>query len=84
MARTPQALLLAVCPDARSSWDGGLVTTILEETLGLAKIRAVDLSSLQQLGQLLPALCFPFNLQATTPATQFLATGPEETSHVDP
>jgi len=84
MARTPQALLLAVCPDARPSWDGGLVTTILEETLGLAKIRAVDLSSLQQLGQLLPALCFPFNLQATTPATQFLATGPEETSHVDP
>jgi hypothetical protein len=93
MARTPQALLLAVCPDARPSWDGGLVTTILEEMLALAKIRAVDLSSLQQLGQLLPALCFPFNLQATTPATHFLATGPdaaspdaastEETAHAD-
>jgi hypothetical protein len=78
MARTPQSLLLAVCPDDRASWDGGLITTILEETLALAGIRAVDLSALRQLGQFLPALCFPFNLQATTPSTQFLATGAEE------
>jgi len=78
MARTPQALLLAVCPDTRSAWDGGLILTILEESLALAKVRAVDLSALQQVGQFLPALCFPFNLQATTPATHFLATGAEE------
>jgi hypothetical protein len=89
MARAPQALLLAMCPDNRASWDGGLITTILEETLALATIRAVDLSSLQQLGQFLPALCFPFNLQNTTPTTQFLATGTEqtvskETGHGDP
>jgi hypothetical protein len=83
MARTPQALLLAVCPDNRASWDGGLITTILEETLALAQIRAVDLSSLQQLGQFLPALLFPFNLQATTPTAQFLATGAEEIAHGD-
>ena len=47
MARTPQSLLLATCPDARLAWDGELITTILEETLDLAKIRAVDLGSLQ-------------------------------------
>ena len=80
MARTPQALLLAVCPDARQTWDGGLILTILEETLALAKVRAVDLGVLQQVGQFLPALCFPFNLQATTPATHFLATSAEETA----
>jgi hypothetical protein len=83
MARTPQALLLAVCPDNRATWDGGLITTILEETLALAQIRAVDLSSLQQLGQFFPALLFPFNLQATTPTAQFLATGAEEIAHGD-
>jgi hypothetical protein len=83
MARTPQALLLATCPDNRASWDGGLITTILEETLALAAIRAVDLTSLQRLGQFLPALCFPFNLQATTPTTQFLGIGAEEIAHGD-
>jgi hypothetical protein len=80
MARTPQALLLAVCPDARQTWDGGLILTIFEETLALAQVRAVDLGALQQVGQFLPALCFPFNLQATTPATHFLATSAEETA----
>jgi len=74
MARTPQALLLAVCPDQRLTWNDELIVTILEETLALAKVRAVDLGALQQVGQFLPALCFPFNLQATTPATHFLAT----------
>jgi hypothetical protein len=72
-----------VCPDNRATWDGGLITTILEETLALAQIRAVDLSSLQQLGQFFPALLFPFNLQATTPTAQFLATGAEEIAHGD-
>ena len=80
MARTPQALLLATCPDTRTAWDGGLILTILEETLALAKARAVDLSAVQQVGQFLPALCFPFNLQGTTPATHFLTTQAEETS----
>ncbi len=71
-ARAPQALLLAVCPDSRESWDLGLVQAILEETLALAKTRTVDLDSIQDVGQVLPALCFPFNLQAATVATQFL------------
>ncbi|HEV2450648.1 MAG TPA: hypothetical protein VGS62_01820, partial [Streptosporangiaceae bacterium] len=79
-ARAPQALLLAVCPDARPAWDGALVRTILEETFGLAQVRAVDLNAMQEAGQVLPALCFPFNLQATTPATNFLAVATAETS----
>jgi hypothetical protein len=46
----------------------------VEETLALAKVRAVDLDSIQQVGQILPGLYFPFNLQAATVSTQFLLT----------
>lgn len=70
-ARAPQACLLAVCPDARPTWDDALITGILEETLELAKIRTVDLSSLQGMGQILPALYFTLNLQAATVSTKF-------------
>jgi hypothetical protein len=73
-ARAPQALLLAVCPDGRATWDLGLVQAVVEETLALAKVRAVDLDSIQQVGQILPGLYFPFNLQAATVSTQFLLT----------
>ena len=70
-ARAPQACLLAVCPDTRPTWDDDLITGILEETLELAKIRTVDLSSLQGMGQILPALYFTLNLQAATISTKF-------------
>jgi hypothetical protein len=70
-ARAPQACLLAVCPDDRSTWDADLVTGILEETLQLAKIRTVDLSSLQEMGQILPALYFSLNLQEATVSANF-------------
>jgi hypothetical protein len=72
-SRAPQALLLAVCPDARANWDLTLLRAILEETLALAKARAVDLDSINEVGQILPALYFPFNLQGATPAVRFLA-----------
>ena len=72
MARAPQAMLLALCPDTRPVWDFDLVRTILDETLGLAKVRAVDLASIQEVGQILPALYLPFNLQGPTPATHFM------------
>ncbi|MFZ1925408.1 MAG: hypothetical protein WAU42_04605 [Solirubrobacteraceae bacterium] len=71
-SRAPQAMLLALCPDARQTWDLGLVQTILDETFELAKCRAVDLASIREVGQILPALYFPFNLQAATPATHFM------------
>ncbi len=70
-ARAPQACLLAVCPDDRPTWDADLVTGILEETLELVKIRTVDLSSLQQMGQILPALYFSLNLQEATVSVNF-------------
>jgi len=71
-ARAPQALLLAVCPDAREIWDDDLVAGILKETLELSKIRTVDLDSVQQVGQILPALYFALNLQNATISTKFL------------
>lgn len=69
--RAPQALLLGVCPDGRKIWDDDLVTGILEEALELAKIRTVDLDSVQQVGQILPALYFAMNLQGATISTNF-------------
>jgi hypothetical protein len=71
-ARAPQALLLAVCPDARAAWDQDLVQATVAQALELARIRAVDLASIQQVGQILPGLYFPFNLQGATVATTFL------------
>ena len=70
-ARAPQALLLAVCPDSRPFWDDDLVVGILQETLELAKIRAVDLDSVAEVGQILPALYFALNLQGATVSTNF-------------
>jgi hypothetical protein len=70
-ARAPQALLLGVCPDDRRVWDDDLVLGILQETLDLAKIRTVDLDSVQQVGQILPALYFAMNLQGATVSTKF-------------
>jgi hypothetical protein len=62
---------LAVCPDERPVWDDALLQAVLAEALELAKIRTVDLASLQQLGQILPALYFSLNLQQATFSTQF-------------
>jgi hypothetical protein len=70
-ARAPQALLLAVCPDSRRVWDDDLVIGILEEALELTKIRTVDLDSVQEVGQILPALYFALNLQGATVSTNF-------------
>jgi hypothetical protein len=70
-ARAPQVCLLALCPDDRANWDDDLIIGILQETLELAKIRTVDLSSLQGMGQILPALYFALNLQAATPSINF-------------
>jgi hypothetical protein len=70
-ARPPQTLLLAVCPDGRAYWDDDLLLGILQETLELAKIRSVDLNSIAEVGQILPALYFALNLQGATLSTNF-------------
>ena len=70
-ARAPQALLLAVCPDNREIWDDALLQAVLSETLELAKIRTVDLNTMQTTGQILPALYFAMNLVNATVSTRF-------------
>jgi hypothetical protein len=55
-ARAPQAILLAVPPDGRSTWDVETLEATVCETLELAKLRLVDLSVLGEVGQFLPAL----------------------------
>jgi hypothetical protein len=72
-SRPPQGLLLGVCPDGREFWDDDLVGAILEEAFELTKIRTVDLYSLERVGQVLPALYFPFNLHEATISTNFFA-----------
>jgi hypothetical protein len=72
-ARAPQTLLLAVCPDSRPAWDDDLISSVLQETLELAKIRTVDLDSVLRVGQILPALYFALNLQGATVSTSFLS-----------
>ncbi len=72
-ARAPQAILLAVCPDSRTAWDDDLITATLNETLDLARIRTVDLDSVQQVGQILPGLYFALNLQGATISTDFIS-----------
>ncbi len=83
-SRAPQALLLAVCPDDRKSWVIGLVQTIIAETLELAKVRAVDLASIQQVGQILPGLYFPFNLRTATVGIKLLPLEAVHASAVTP
>jgi hypothetical protein len=75
-ARAPQSLLLAVCPDASEIWDDQLVSEILQETLELAKIRTVDLDSVKQVGEILPALYFPLNLKGATVSANFTLQEP--------
>lgn len=65
-ARAPSALLLAACPDLRLGWDDVALTAVLRETLTLARVRTVDLGSVNQAGQVLPALYFPVNLEEDT------------------
>lgn len=77
-ARAPQCLLLAVCPDGRPYWDDEVLRAILEDTLDLARVRTVDLDSVEQVGQLLPALYFAFNPRAET-VSMVVGFHPQET-----
>jgi hypothetical protein len=72
-ARPPQAILLAVPPDGRDAWDLDTLEATLLETLELAKLRAVDLTTLSgEIGQYLPALYFAHNPDANaTVSTDF-------------
>jgi hypothetical protein len=53
--RAPQAILLAVAP-GRTRWTGDAIAATLEETLELARLRAVTLERTNGIARILPAL----------------------------
>lgn len=67
----PQAILLAVPPDPDSQWNVWSLQQVLLETLDLARVRAVDPDSLDEVGHYLPALYFAANTDAETVSTDF-------------
>lgn len=71
-AEAPQGVLIAVPPTLSSeTWDFDTLVAILDETLELAKIRAVDGELLGDLGQLLPANYLSANAQNEVVSTRF-------------
>jgi hypothetical protein len=60
-ATPPHAILLAVPPARQGAWDFDALAATVDEALALAKLRAVDLDALSELGHLLPALMVAFN-----------------------
>ena len=79
-ATAPQAILLAIPPNPRKSWDVASLEAVLLETLDLAKLRMVDSERRPTLGHFLPALLFARNsgdaLRGDTIATNY-GTTPE-------
>lgn len=71
-AEAAQTVLVAVPPTQSPTWDLGTLLDTLNETLDLAKIRAVD-SELLPLGQLLPAIYLAANPLRETVATDLRA-----------
>jgi hypothetical protein len=65
--RPPQAILLAVAPDAFPEWTLEAVEGSVLEALDLAKIRGVDPDALGALGHYLPAIVVPYNTGAGVP-----------------
>ncbi|PZG13981.1 hypothetical protein C1I95_22635 [Micromonospora craterilacus] len=72
----PQAILLAVPADGAPTWTRDALERTLVETLELAPLRAVDVATLGEVGQFLPALYFPVNVDGDTAATDFTRTVP--------
>ncbi|MFF0174177.1 hypothetical protein [Micromonospora profundi] len=72
----PQAILLAVPADDAALWTRDALERTLVETLELAPLRAIDVATLGEVGQFLPALYFPFNTDGETAATDFTRTVP--------
>lgn len=60
-ARAPQSILLAVRPDNFPEWTLESLEGTVLEALDLAKLRAVDMDALSNLGHYLPALYFAYN-----------------------
>ena len=72
IAQAPHSILLAVPPDTRARWDLPALEAVLQETLELAKLRAVDPAALApdlDHGHLLPAFYVGFNPAGDTVST---------------
>ena len=54
-ARAPQVILLALAPDAQR-WTGAAIAEVLEDTMELARLRAVTLERTNGIARILPAL----------------------------
>ena len=70
-AAPPQAILLAVPPDLDQPWNLWSMQQVLLETLDLARLRAVEPDSLDEVGHYLPAIYLAANTAAETVATDF-------------
>ncbi|HKU76826.1 MAG TPA: hypothetical protein VJR02_23145 [Pyrinomonadaceae bacterium] len=70
-AAPPQSILIAVPPELEQPWTTFSLQQVLLETLDLARVRAVDLNALDEVGHYLPALYFAFNTQGDAVSTDF-------------
>ena len=70
-AAPPQSILIAVPPELEQPWTTWSLQQVLLETLDLARVRAVDLSALDEVGHYLPALYFAFNTLGDAVSTDF-------------
>ena len=80
-AEAAQAVLIAVPPTDAANWDLETLLDTLNETLDLAKLRAVD-GELLPFGQLLPAIYMASNPRTDTVSTDLrniLQRSPEAT-----
>ena len=68
-AEPPQAILIAVPPTNAERWSQESLVATLNETLDMARVRAVDGELLGELGQVLPAIFL-----ATNPANDTVST----------
>jgi hypothetical protein len=72
-AAPPQAIVLAVPPRLGEDWTLEMLEATVRETLDLAKLRMVDLDTLQEAGHFVPATYLAFNAKGVTVSTDFLA-----------
>jgi hypothetical protein len=70
-AGPPQSILIAVPPVPGADWTADSLRQVLEETLDLAKLRAVDAETLGETAQYLPALYLAFNVKDDVISTDF-------------
>jgi hypothetical protein len=68
----PQTILVAVTPTMAATWDFDSLVAVVNETLDNAKLRALDLESLDGLAQLIPGIFLAANAGDDTIATTLL------------